>query len=198
MEFQIKRVFVEDEPTRCYHLYNQQEKLILVADHDTPWLPDNSHHQVRFARADGELVASLDLPWQADEANNGMMFTRHAIILNHAVYAIITVYWASDEMGRRPYLIIEVEDHRWFAMCRRPELFDFAIYDEVPANLTIVDELLEEELPPAVGFLRAAADGRQFDLSLPGNILQKTAVIALSILFLLDRPPQKTAGENPS
>lgn len=187
MEFRIKRVFVEGEPTRCYHLYNQQEKLILVADHNTPWLPEDSHHQVRFARADGELVASLDLPWQADEHKRGMTFTRHAIILDHAVYAILTMYWDSEAPDKRPYLVIEVEDHHWFVKCCHPDGHDYAIYEDVPTNLTIVDELLEEELPPVVGFLNAEENGREFDLSLPGNVIQKTAVIALALLFLLDR-----------
>lgn len=194
MEFRIKRVYAGDEPTRCYHLYNQQEKLILVADHDTPWLPEDSHHQVRFARADGELVASLDLPWQADKHKSGMSFTRHAIILDHAVYAIISVYWDKEINDKRPYLVIEVEGHRWFAKCCHPDGYDYAIYENVPTNLTVVDELLEEELPPLVGYLNTVVGGREFDLALPGKILQKTAVIALAILFLLDRQTNQSDG----
>ena len=122
VSYRVRRLPADDEPTRRYHLYDRADQLLLVADQGSAWLPADQPPQVRFARPDGERVASMDLPRHDERRPDKKQ--NYAVIYEHAVYALITATETHNgstgplSPGPGPFtqLMIEVEGNRWPAL----------------------------------------------------------------------------------
>ncbi len=188
IHFGVKRLPIVENGRR-YHLYDTQDQLILVADHGSPWLPQDPKRHVRFARPDGHPVASLDLPSPPTGDESPAHSVSYAIIFDHAVYAILNEYDRSldNKALDLPYFVLEAEGKRWLACgsCNADPFF--ALYDQVPAGLSVYTEPQTEELPDPVGLLEQ--DSNAFDLwiSLPNGRFRQGALLSLALVFLIDR-----------
>ena len=165
----------------AYHLYNAEDRIALVADHGSPWLPKEPFRHVRFARPDGHPVASLDLPW-VSERRGRQEVTSYAVIFDHAVYAIINAHVAGSQPF--PFHIAEVEGHRWLVM---PDGQSQHIYAGVPAGLAYCEDPQELDLPDVIGTVSVLANTVSVELNLPpDDALHEAALFALTLAFLLD------------
>jgi hypothetical protein len=186
MDFGVKRLHTSQETGRRYHLFDGKGKLVLVADHGSPWLPTDSYRQVRFARSGGQVVAIFDLPEGAAQLKNGRFHTSYALIRDHAVYAIINEL--QEEGGDTPpYFTIEADGQECLLWRWRQDPLSFNLYAEIPSNLTIFDDPLEFEMLAAIGQIQQT-DGRyDFTITLPSRQFRHLALILLALVFLLDR-----------
>ena len=198
VSYRIRRLHAPGEPARRYHLFDRADQLLLVADLASPWLPADEPPQVRFARPDGERVASMDLPRPTDRRPEKQQ--NYAVIYEHAVYALITapvrppsgtttpltplgsgVVWS---FGR---LMIEVEGHRWLALRWRdgdgPLL---VLYDAAAAGLSLNVDRDSSDLPEPIGLLEVGAGEYDFDLTLPVGHLEQGPLLGLALVFLAD------------
>lgn len=180
MKFAIKRLPSHDAARR-YHLYDDASQLVLVADHGSPWLPNEPFRHVRFALPNGHPIASLDLPW-ASEPTRSEDATSYAVIFDHAVYAIINAYVGDPRPF--PYHIAEVEGHRWVVI---PHETSHHIYAGVPSGLSYCDDPQELDLPERIGTITAVDNPIAVELDPPPeDALHETALFALALAFLLD------------
>lgn len=187
MNFGIKRLPAMGYGRR-YHLYDKEEQLLLVADHGSPWLPKDPCKHVRFAKPDGQPVASLDLPWQEKE-NKAQKHTSYAIIHDFAVYAIINEYGRSldgDPLSL-PYYLMEVEGVRWLVCGGCEQDLFLGLYDQIPAGLAVYTEPRDAALPEAQGGLQPANDLYDYQLVLPTDSFSQAALLSLALVFLVDR-----------
>jgi hypothetical protein len=186
MDFRIVRLHADQEVGRRYHLFDGKGKLLLVADHANPWLPDDELNRVRFARSGGQVVGALDLPTGKGMVRNGRVHTSYALILDHAVYAILNKY--QDEAGEQPpFFTIEADGMIWLAW-REPDSESFvALYNEVPSNLMIVSDPLESNLLDPVGTVSQTVGATTFSVSLPINPFHHADIIMLALIFLLEQ-----------
>lgn len=186
MDFGIKRLPTVQDSGRRYHLFDGKGKLRLVADYASPWLPANERNRVRFARSGGQLVALLDLPVGEGRVRNGRIHTSYALILDHAVYAIVNQYRA--EHGQKPpFFTIEADGVTWLAWSKPDSEVLLMLYKEIPANLMIVnDPLASEQLDPIGRVDRSAAE-YDFSVMLPVHPFHHADVIVLALIFLLDQ-----------
>ena len=180
MKFAIKRL-PSDDAARRYHLYDAADQLVLVADHGSPWLPNEPFRHVRFALPNGQPIASLDLPWLGELSRQDEA-TSYAVIFDHAVYALINAHVA--EPRPFPYLIAEVEGHRWLVM---PNGGNHHIYAGVPSGLAYCETPQELDLPEVIGTIAAATNPIAVELDPPpDDSLHETALFMLALTFLLD------------
>lgn len=189
MNFGVKRLPAEDKGRR-YHLYDEHDQLILVADHGSPWIPEEPTRHVVFARPNGDPIATLDLPERNGDGKR-QKGTSYAVIHEHAVYAIINEH--GPENGRKakpnelPYYTVEVEGMRWLALPHTDPHTLFALYEEVPSGVDVYGEQVAEELPPPVAAVHPVADGYDFVVEMPEERLQQSALLLLALIFLVDR-----------
>ncbi|MCB9419308.1 MAG: hypothetical protein H6667_05870 [Ardenticatenaceae bacterium] len=187
MEFEIRRLHAGLGSGRRYHLLDGKSRLQLVADYASPWLPADEANRVRFARSGGQVVASLDLPEGEGRVRNGRIHTSHALIIDHAVYAIINKY--QDENGRKPpFFTIEADGMTWLAWNRPDDDNLLTLYKEVPTNLMIVEDPLKSMPIDPVGQVTRAAQEHDFTVSIPVNPLHHADLIMLALVFLVDTP----------
>ena len=185
MDFGIKRLQSDINLGRRYHLFDGKGKLLLVADHASPWLPLDELNRVRFARSGGQVVGALDLPLGMGLLRNGRTHTSFALILDHAVYAILNKY--QGEAGDRPpFFTIEADGMTWLAWSEPESESVLALYNEVPSNLMIVSDPVESALLDPVGTVGQAGD--TFSVNLPINPFHHADIIMLALIFLLDQP----------
>lgn len=187
MDFRISRLHADQDSAR-YHLFNEQNRLILVADHGSPWLPPDLRGNVRFARPNGELVAKLHLSQTAVKRNRRRPYTDYAIILNHAVYAIIQEYHSpisTNEHLSFPYFILNVEGLKWLALKPDADSF-FALYDRVPFWLGRATRAGQPDLPRPVGHIAQTAVGYDFTITFSTARLNHSPLISLALIFLID------------
>jgi len=92
MRFGIRRLDAGGDNGRRYHLFDEDGRVELVADYGSRWLAAEPGHHVRFARSSGDVVASMRLPRPLLPGHNRQRSVSYAVILNHAVYAIINEY----------------------------------------------------------------------------------------------------------
>ena len=185
------------EMARRYHLFDRADQLLLVADQGSAWLPPDQPPHVRFARPDGERIASMDLPRPTDRRPERQH--NYAIIYEHAVYALITtpVRPASGATGPLtsssgivwPFmrLMLEVEGHRWLGLRWREEMGPLLVlYDAAAAGLSLAVERDSSDLPEPLGLLEVGAGDYDFDLTLPAGRLEQGALVGLALVFLID------------
>ncbi|MCP4424237.1 MAG: hypothetical protein GY803_07095 [Chloroflexi bacterium] len=87
------------ESGKRYHLFDGKGKLALVADHGSSWMPEETRQTVRFVNLGAQVLATLDFPGGGGKLRNGRFHTNHALILDHAVYAIINKYWEEGQFA---------------------------------------------------------------------------------------------------
>lgn len=185
VEFAIRRLPIFDEARR-YHLFDDQGQLILVADFGSPWLPKESLQQVRFALADGKLMATLDLPRAASTSSSEQRSNSYAIIFDYAVYAIINEEYPtpSQSQASKPHMTIEAEGRNWIILPHGEEPVDHALY-RLPQHSLRHGVPETETLPEPTAFIRRDSGDFDFRATI-GNELAQREMILLSLIFLLD------------
>ena len=194
VSFRIRRLPDDDPAVRRYHLFDRAEQLLLVADQGSGWLPPGPP-QVRFARADGERVATMELPRpderRADRKQN------YAVIYEHAVYALITSMDLSSgtsplnppPVGPRPFdrLRIEVEGNRWLGLCWTGEEEGplLVLYDAAAAGLSPAIDPEAVDLPEPIGLVETGGE-YEFELTLPAGRPSQGALLGMALVYLID------------
>ncbi len=184
MNFGVVRLHSMQESARRYHLFDDKDKLALVADYASPWLPADEPRRIWFAGADGAVMATLDLPEGEGRARNGRIHTSYALILDHAVYAIFNKYETEHDDSAAPYFIIEVEGVTWLAW-NYPEDGDlFTLYDQGRTSVSIPPE--PDERTP-IGIIQRAHHQHDFSISLSVEQLRFAPLLLLALIFLIDQ-----------
>ncbi len=196
VSYRIRRLPAGDEAGRRYHLYDRSDQLLLVAEQGSPWLPEAP--QVRFARPDGERVATMDLPLPDDRRPDKKQ--NYAVIYEHAVYALITALDLSSGTGAlRPppaaagatfdRLVIEVEGNKWLGLCWTGEEGPLLIlYDLETSDLLPTVDAEAADLPEPIGLLEVGTGDFDFDLTLPAGRLAQGSLLGLALVYLVDAP----------
>lgn len=197
ISYRVRRLHTPGEAARRYHLFDRADQLLLVGDQGSAWLPPDQLPGVRFARPDGERVASMDLPRATDRRPEKQV--NYAIIHEHAVYALITTPMRPPSGATGPLtggsgivwpftrLMIEVEGNRWLGL-RWPEQTGplLVLYDAAAAGLSLTVERDSSDLPEPLGLLEVGAGDYDFDLTLPAGRLEQGALVGLALAFLVD------------
>lgn len=181
MDYRIKRLSSNRESNQ-YHLYDRDNKLILVADHGSPWLEGLPRSHVRFAKPDGIGIASMDLK-APERTKFGRQHMAYALVANHAVFAIINKYWKDKQP---PYFVVEVADILWLVLSNKEEPKNFALYNEVPADLMVFDEVSQSSLPDSVGNIYHGIGEYDYQISMPPVHPDNSALVTLALIFLID------------
>ena len=195
VSYRIRRLPGDSESGRRYHLYDRADQLILVADQGSAWLPAGDEPQVRFARPDGERVATMDLPRPADRRPDKKQ--HFAVIYEHAVYALITAMDLSSStgslsragaVGSFDRLVIEVEGNKWLALCwtGQEEGPLLILYDADAAGLAATVDPESADLPAPIGLLEVGTGEYDFDLTLPAGRPAQGPLLGLALIFLID------------
>lgn len=198
ISYRVRRLHAPGEMARRYHLFDRADQLLLVADQGSAWLPADQPPGVRFARADGERVASMDLPRPTDRRPERQH--NYAIIHEHAVYALITTPVRPPSGATGPLtsssgivwpfmrLMLEVEGHRWLGLRWREEAGPLLVlYDAAAAGLSLAVERDSSDLPEPLGLLEVGAGDYDFDLTLPAGRLEQGPLLGLALVFLVDQ-----------
>ena len=196
ISYRVRRLHAPGEMARRYHLFDRADQLLLVADEGSAWLPADQPPHVRFARPDGERVASMDLPRPTDRRPEKQH--NYAVIYEHAVYALITAPIRPPSGATGPLtgssgivwpfsrLMIEVEGHRWLGLRWREEAGPLLVlYDA--AGLSLAVERDSSDLPEPLGLLEVGAGDYDFDLTLPAGRLEQGPLLGLALVFLVDQ-----------
>jgi hypothetical protein len=196
ISYRVRRLHAPGEMARRYHLFDRADQLLLVADEGSAWLPADQPPHVRFARPDGERVASMDLPRPTDRRPEKQH--NYAVIYEHAVYALITAPARPPSGATGPLtsssgivwpftrLMIEVEGHRWLGLRWREEAGPLLVlYDA--AGLSLAVERDSSDLPEPLGLLEVGAGDYDFDLTLPAGRLEQGPLLGLALVFLVDQ-----------
>lgn len=194
VSYRVRRLPAADESARRYHLFDRADQLLLVADRGSAWLSPDEPLHVRFARPDGERVASMDLP-RPDERRPDRK-QNYAIIYEHAVYALITAMDLSS--GSNPLalpvaprsfdrLVIEVEGNKWLALRRTEDDGPLLVlYDTDAAGLSPLIDPEAADLPEPIGLLEVGTGDYDFDLTLPAGRLEQGPLLGLALVYLVD------------
>lgn len=185
MDFGIVRLSAEQGSGRRYHLFDGKGKLRLVADYASPWLPTDDGNRVRFAKPGGQVVASLDLPEDEGVVRNGRIHTSYALILDHAVYAILNKY-EEENSDKPPFFTIEADGMTWLAWNQPNADTWLDLYNEIPTNLMVVNDPIESAQITPVGALKPADGKYNLAVTLPVNPFHHADVIILALIFLFD------------
>ena len=119
VDFGIKRLRAEQkDASRVYHLFDRDDTLKLVADYGSPWhLSEHADRTVRFAETSGKTIAHMDLAATDMKTTGSRQSRDYAIVLNHAVYAILSEYHSHDnDSTERTYFVMRVADSMWLAL----------------------------------------------------------------------------------
>ena len=189
------------EAARRYHLFDRADQLFLVADQGSAWLPNEVTPQVRFARPDGERLATMDLPRPTDRRPEKQH--NYAIIYEHAVYALITAPIRPPSGATAPLpaaggtvwpfgrLWIEVEGQRWLALrWHNEEGALLVLYDAAANGLSLTTDPETADLPEALGLLEVGTGDYDFDLTLPAGRLEQAPLLGLALVYLVDQSPR--------
>lgn len=168
MTYKVKRLERGDGIPAGYHLFDQSETLLFVAD---PGLAQEAK-AMRFARPDGTLCAMMNVPKLAD--------VEYALIQDFAVYAMFNRLARPEGMC----LIFEVASERWLI---RPEAEGYVVYDGVPAGYP--DFLSPEDVvfPDACGHIvmNGIVD-YHFSVSFERHYWWQVGLVMLAVITLLD------------
>lgn len=185
MDFGIKHLDVEG--ALLLHLYDKWDRLRFVADQGSPWLVDKPGHYVRLARTDGHLVASLNLPWSNDDedvAKNGRFPLSYAILINHAVYAVIEVYPEDN------WFVLEVEENRWL-LTPNETVSGYDLFAEAPSTFRLKTKNFEAITADPIGHFQQGEFGYDFGVTLPKIALRRPAILTLALVVLMERFGEK-------
>jgi hypothetical protein len=192
MDFAVNRVD-SGKADNSYELYNAGGTLLASATPEQEGATNELSQRVRFVRADSVVEATLDLPLAGLKGDT--KDTQHAgyvLIVDHAVYAILNEYYLPPPSAGEPhpwYYVLEADDRRWLVWRKRTEAL-FALYDEVPPVLSMVDPLADIDLPEPIGRVRIwepdTAD-YDFTIDLAPDLMRHSDLVALALVFLIDR-----------
>ena len=190
MRFGIKRLGAGGRNGRRYHLFDEAGRIKVVADRGSPWLAAESNHHVRFARPSGDMVASMGLASHVSQSGSGHRYASYAIIVNHAVYAIINEYYDSTktEGTFATHFTVEVEGMQWLVLEQAEGDLYFRLYDQAPTDLTIYNEPIEARLPEPVGQIYWSNGEYDFTAEIAAGRLAQASLVLLALIFLIDRP----------
>lgn len=190
VDFGIKQLQMGDESvSRVYHLFDRDGSLRVVADFASPWLAsENSDRYVRFADSSGKTIAQMDLAATATKLFGGRQNKDYAIVLNHAVYAILSEYQWHSGGEDRVYFVLRVAESMWLVLKEEMEQGHFVIYNEVPASLTSRSmEPMFSDLPEPIGEI--SQDSLQYDyvVAWQEDGIKHLGMIVLALVFLIER-----------
>lgn len=191
VSYRVRRLHEDEDRARHYHLFDGTGQLLVVADQGSEWLPAGDLPQVRFARPDGERVASMDLP-RLDERRPDRK-QNYAVIYEHAVYALITAMDLTSntsELTAQPRfdrLVIEVEGNRWLGLrWTEHEGPLLILYDMAATGLSAQVDPEATHLPEPLGLIEVGTGDFDFDLTLPAGRLMQGPLLGLALVFLVD------------
>ncbi len=191
VSYRVRRIHQADDQGRRYHLFDATDQLLLVADQGSAWLPPGEPPQARFARPDGERVASMDLP-RLDERRPDRK-QNYAVIYEHAVYALITALDLSSSTAaltaqpKFDRLVIEVEGNRWLGLrWTEHEGPLLVLYDMAATGLSAQVDPEATTLPEPLGLIEIGTGDYHFDLTLPSGRLIQSPLLGLALVFLVD------------
>lgn len=189
MKFSAKRLFVHELDMVGFHLFDADGALVMVAEHGTPWQPEQEKHLLRFAYPNGQVVATMDLSGVPVAGKFGYVRTSFAVIYDMAVYAMISEFRPEDTAAADdtlPHYEIEVDGMAWVMAGQTSGNPLFALFEKSGSDPVVHASLLTDGLVPAIGTI-SALDGETFAIDLPDNVLRQPAVVALSLLYLTQR-----------
>jgi hypothetical protein len=159
-----------------------------VADFASPWLSsEHSNRYVRFATSSGKTIAQMDLAATATKLLGGRQSKDYAIVLDHAVYAILGEYHSHDEEDRT-YFVLRVADSMWLVLEEEAEQPYFTIYNEVPASFSSRSmEPMFSDLPEPIGEINRGGTQYDYTVSWHDEGIRKMELLVLSLIFLIDR-----------
>lgn len=181
MDYRILRLSPFGE-SRQFHLFDRDDRLRLVADHNSPWLSGLPGSHVRFGLPSGDQTAIMDLK-APERIKNGRQHTAYAVVKNHAVFAILNKHVIP---GRPPYYVIEVGELLWLALPNTDEPKHYSLYNEVPSDLMVYDEPTQSDLPDPIGSVYHGIGDYDYQIAMPPHQPQNPSLIALSLAFLID------------
>lgn len=188
--FSIKRLQSEQEDNaRLYHLFDKEGSLKLVADYGSPWLAaEDSDRYVRFAESTGKIIAQMDLAATATKMMGGHQSKDYAIVLNHAVYAILSEHHAQEDGVAHTYFVLRVAENVWLALKEETNQPYFTLYDEVPASLISRSmEPIYSDLPDPVGEINRGVRQYDYTVAWQAEIIKHLDVLIMALVFLIDR-----------
>jgi len=186
VSYKVRCLHADGDRDRRYHLFDRADQLLLVADQGSAWLPPEQEQQVRFARANGELVATMDLS-RPDE-RRPTKGRDYAIIFDHAVYALISAPASTrfPSEARFDRLVIEVEGNRWLALCWPGGLEALmVIYDADASGISTHIHPDSADLPEPIGLVETGSDC-DFNLTLPAGRLAQAPLLGMALVFLIN------------
>lgn len=170
-----------------FHLYDQHHKLRLVADFGTPWLLAEYAGHVRFARPSGQPIASMDMNSAARKQRYGRFQTSHAMILDHAVYAILNKFWDdAPENETLPYFVVEVADHAWLLLGKSEPEWQYKLYAAPSRSLAVMSQPDEADLPEPTGHVYAGVGPYDYQVEFEETTFAQPALMALAAVFLIN------------
>ncbi|MCB8945533.1 MAG: hypothetical protein H6658_17425 [Ardenticatenaceae bacterium] len=179
----------EEGTSRVYHLFDRDGSLKVVADFASPWLSsENSERYVRFADSSGKTIAQMDLATTAVKSLGGRQNKDYAIVLNHAVYAILSQYHWHDNDGDRIYFVLRVGENMWLALKEESNEPYFTIYDDVPASLISRSaEPMFSNLPEPIGEINWGSQQYDYTITWKEERIERMALLVMALVFLVDR-----------
>jgi hypothetical protein len=119
---------------------------------------------------------------------NGRQSTDYAIVMNHAVYAILSEYHSHEEAAERIYFVLRVADSAWLALQEDTNEPYFTLYDEVPASLTSRSmEPTYSDLPDPIGEINRRVHQYDYTVSWQSEIIKHLDLLIMALVFLIDR-----------
>lgn len=187
MSFTVERTQETEDGSPVYSLLDAQGSTLLKAE-QVPGLGPEDRQQIRLARPGGRLMATIDLPQVDVPGMEDDARTDYAVIHDFAVYAIVSACRRPDaEVGSNAYYVLEVEGEAWTALPDAEDATCYALYDDVPAGLDTYDTLTELDLPPCIGRVCRADEGRSLAITLSPQHLKHTDLVLLALGLLIDR-----------
>jgi hypothetical protein len=191
VDFGIKRLRTEQkDASRVYHLFDRDDTLKLVADYGSPWLSSqDGGRTVRFAESSGKTIAQMDLAAATTKTVGSHQSKDYAIVLNHAVYAILSEYQLQDKAdARRRYFVIHVADSIWLALQEAGTQPYFTLYNEVPASLTSRSlKPMLSDLPEPVGEIDRELHQYDYAVTWQADGIEHVELLVMALIFLIDR-----------
>jgi hypothetical protein len=90
--------------------------------------------------------------------------------------------------------LLEVEGEKWLILAEDGARTHYNVYDAVPPGLATYAEPIASELPEPIAHLVENLDRSGYDVVMPDDRLQQTALLALALTFLIDRRRPVTAA----
>ena len=191
VDFGIKRLLTEQSgDARVYHLFDRDDTLKLVADYGSPWLSsEHADSTVRFAETSGKTIAQMDLAATDTKTQGGRQSRDYVIVLNHAVYAILSEYHLrDDDETERIYFVIHVAESMWLALKEKGNQPYFTLYNTVPTSLTSRSmKPMFSDLPEPVGEIDRELHQYDYAVTWQPDGIKHAELVVMALVFLIDR-----------